>query len=179
MSLNPQMTLQSFEKWAIDFVGLLKSQGKTGACYIITTTEYLTRWVEVKWVNDYTTATATKFLFKNLLTRFGCPKILMSDRRTHFLNETISTLTKEFQRNDWDLHIPTVLWSYRTTCKKLMRQTPFRLVYGVEVVMPMEYILPSLRIAVLTGMMDHEALEERLVQLEELEKERFLVGFHQ
>jgi len=41
-----------------------------------------------------------------------------------------------------------------------------------------EYIVPNLRIAVVTGMSDREALEERLVQLEELEEERFLAGFH-
>ena len=64
-------------------------------------------------------------------------------------------------------------------CKKLTRQTPFQLVYGMEVVRPMEYIVPSLRIIALTGMTDHEALEERLTQLEELEQEWFLDGFHQ
>ena len=60
-----------------------------------------------------------------------------------------------------------------------MGQTPFRLVYGVEVVMLMEYIVSYLYIAALTGMTDHDALEERLAQLEELEEEWFLVGFHQ
>ena len=64
-------------------------------------------------------------------------------------------------------------------CKKLMGHTPFRLVYGMEVVMPMEYIVPSLRIVVITGMTDRKALEERLAQLEELEEERFLIEFHQ
>ena len=49
-----------------------------------------------------------------------------------------------------------------STCKKLMGQTLFRLVYGVEVVMPMEYIVPSLHIVALTGMTDRGALEERL-----------------
>ena len=145
--------------------------------------------------------TTTNFLFEIVLTRFGCPKILMSDRGMHFLNETNSVLTEEFQiyhqqstsyhsqangtaeafnkildttltevcnaqRNDWDLRIPVVLWAYRTTCKKLTGQTPFQLVYGMEAVMPMEYIVPSLRITMLTGMTDHEALEERLAQLE-------------
>ena len=36
-----------------------------------------------------------------------------------------------------------------------------------------------LRIATLTGMADCEALEERLVQLAELEEDQFLAGFHQ
>ena len=45
--------------------------------------------------------------------------------------------------------------------------------------MPMEYIVPSLCIATLIGMMDREALKERFTQLEELEEEWFLAAFHQ
>lgn len=37
--------------------------------------------------------------------------------------------------------------------------------------MLMEYIVPSFLITMMTGMADHEALEERLTQLEELEEE--------
>ena len=32
-----------------------------------------------------------------VISRFGCQKVLMSDRGTHFLNETINVLIEEFQ----------------------------------------------------------------------------------
>jgi hypothetical protein len=58
-------------------------------------------------------------------------------------------------------------------------QTPFKLVYGLEVVVPMEYLVPSLRINSFTDMDDTSAIRERLSQLVELEEDRFVVGFHQ
>ena len=45
--------------------------------------------------------------------------------------------------------------------------------------MPMEYIVPSLRVVVITEMEDVDALEDRLLQLIHLEEERFVAGFHQ
>jgi hypothetical protein len=65
-------------------------------------------------------------------------------------------------RDDWYLRVPTVLWSYRTTCKKLTMQTPFKLVYGLESVVPMEYLVPSLRIVAFTDMDDTGVVQERL-----------------
>ena len=60
-----------------------------------------------------------------------------------------------------------------------MGQTSFRLVYGKEAVMPMEYIVPSLCITTMTWMDDQGALEEHLAQLVQLEEDQFIVGFHQ
>jgi len=65
LPLNPQVSLQAFDKWAIDFVGPIQPLGKkTGAKYIILATEYLTRWAEAQPVKDYSAATAAKFIFE-------------------------------------------------------------------------------------------------------------------
>jgi transposase InsO family protein len=91
------MTLQSFEKWAIDFVEPINPPRKhTGARYIITATEYLTRWAEARAVNDCSATTVVHFIFDKIITRFGCPKTLMSDQGTHFINKMVESLTEEF-----------------------------------------------------------------------------------
>jgi len=116
--------------------------------------EYLTKWEEAQPMKDFTRVTSTNFLFEYVLTRFGCPKVLMSDWGTHFLNEMINAPTKVFQvyhqksilyhpgtnrivkafnkilenalkyifntqRNEWAVHVPAVLWAYKTTVKKI------------------------------------------------------------
>jgi hypothetical protein len=97
MPLPPQVTLQAFYKWEIDFVGPINPPTKrTIARYIITATEYLTRWVDVAPVKDCNAETTTHFLFEHVITPFGCPRVLVREKGAHFINNTISVMTEEF-----------------------------------------------------------------------------------
>jgi hypothetical protein len=53
------------------------------------------------------------------------------------------------------------------------------LVYGKEAVMPLEFVVPSLRIVVTTQMSDDQALQRQLDELLELEEDRLIAGHNQ
>jgi hypothetical protein len=90
-----------------------------------------------------------------------------------FNNILDTTLMKicRVNKDDWDLRVPIMLWAYRTTCKKLTMQTPFKLFYGLEAVVPMEYLVPSLIIAAFIDMDDTVDVQDRIAQLVELEED--------
>ena len=73
MSLVPLGRFQAFDKWVVEFVGIINLVGKhTSACYIITMIDYLTIWHEVALVKDCTAATVSNFLFENVVMRIRC-----------------------------------------------------------------------------------------------------------
>lgn len=95
--LFPMFTLEPFDKWVIDLVGPISPpKWWTGAWYIFIVTKYLTHWAKAMPVKDYSADTSTCFLFQNVITWFGFPKVLISDQGSHFLNQIVHTLMDKF-----------------------------------------------------------------------------------
>jgi transposase InsO family protein len=53
-------------------------------------------WAEALATKIDGVKTVAKFLYENIITRFGCPKELVSDRGTHFINKIIEQLTTKY-----------------------------------------------------------------------------------
>jgi len=67
-------------KWGLDFVGPIKVVGRyVGKQYIIIAIDYATKWVEARALKISTTIITTKFLYECILTKFGCPLIILID----------------------------------------------------------------------------------------------------
>ena len=86
-----------FEKWGIDFVGPIKSPSRYNKIwYILVATEYVTKLAEAVATKIDDAKIVAKFIYENIITCFGCPKELVSNRGTHFLNSTIEQLTDKW-----------------------------------------------------------------------------------
>jgi hypothetical protein len=95
MPLRLQETLQVFDQWEIDFVGPMNPlEKRSRERYIITVTKYLTRWAGATLIKDCNAETKTHFFLEKVITRYGCPRILMSDQHTHLINNTIKAMTQ-------------------------------------------------------------------------------------
>ena len=46
----------------------------------------------------------------------------------------------------WPKELPSVLWAYRTTARTPIGETPFRLAYGSEAIIPAKVRLTSYRV---------------------------------
>ena len=66
-----------------------------------------------------------------------------------FTNKTLQNILWKIvneNRIDLDTKLHIALWAYQTAYKTSIRTTPFRLAFGLEAVMPMEFQIPSLKI---------------------------------
>eukprot|EP00731_Ephydatia_muelleri_P029866 Em0021g389a len=69
----------------IDFIGPLSPVAKDGSRYILTISDYFTKWVELVPTVNKITSTVASSLFK-IFMRMGLPRVLLSDNGSEFCN---------------------------------------------------------------------------------------------
>ena len=79
---------------------------------------------------------------------------------------------------DWHKMLPFTLRGYRTSVRTSTGTTPFSLVYSMEVVLPIEVQIPSLRIMKNAGLNEDDWIHTRLVQLNLIDEKRLVAVCH-
>jgi transposase InsO family protein len=67
---------------------------------------------------------------------------------TNKVIESILTKIVQLHHKDWDNILLEALWSYRITWRNTTEHTPYELVYGKQVLLPIEFQIKTFRIAV-------------------------------
>ena len=84
--------------------------------------------------------------------------------------------TKNYK--DWHLQLPYTLWGYRTSIQSSMRATPYLLVYGIKVVLPIEMGIRSLRTVLESEIPKVDWLQSRSNQLCMMDEKRLKALYH-
>jgi hypothetical protein len=180
MLLKPQVHIEPFEKWALDFIGPINPPSK-GKQYILVCTDYVTKWVEAKALVRATEQLVVKFLFEEIFVRFGVPREIVTDQGAQFTSKMVKDLASKYQikhrkstpyhpqangqvestnknleaivtkivqthRKDWSDKLQEALWAYKITYKASIGFTPYQLVYGKQVLLPIEFQIHTFKL---------------------------------
>ena len=87
------LEVEIFDVWGIDFMGPFPLSD--GNKYILVCVDYVSKWVEVQACSVNDAKVVCRFL-KKLFSRFGMPRVIISDRGTHFCNKNMETLLARY-----------------------------------------------------------------------------------
>ncbi|CAM4916565.1 unnamed protein product [Rotaria socialis] len=79
----------------MDFRGPITPITKNGNKYIISLTDVLSKFIITKAVRDCTATTAARFLFDEVILKYGTPKCILTDNGTHFTAKMMTELLKQ------------------------------------------------------------------------------------
>src|SRR6266487_2893658 len=172
MKSLPHPLRASFQIVALDLIGPMPGTMK-GNKYILSVIDYTTRWPEAIPIPDKSAKTVADAFVKQIICRYGAPKVILTDRGTEFLDQIVEEISRIFgfshiktsgyapQTNglverfnstligilenlpqnakfDWDQYIDFALMAYRTSVQASTHETPYFLLYGRDMTIPMD-----------------------------------------
>ncbi|KAL4385057.1 hypothetical protein GQ457_15G017840 [Hibiscus cannabinus] len=97
MPLQNILEVELFDVWGIDFMGPFPSS--FGNLYILLAVDYVSKWVEAIATTHNDAKTVQRFIKKNIFTRFGTPRVIISDEGIHFDNRSIAATLRKLGIN--------------------------------------------------------------------------------
>ena len=105
-----------------------------------------------------------------ITNRYFTPAYPQGNRQAEAINKVIVNGIKkrlDDAKGKWVEELPHVLWTYRTTPRRSIGETPFSMTYGADVVIPLETGFPTLKTSSFSPSSNDNLLERSLDLIEE------------
>ncbi|XP_072076603.1 uncharacterized protein [Arachis hypogaea] len=190
-----------FRGWALDLIGLIHPPSSRQHKFILVVIDYFTKWVEAILLIVAGQTEIIDFIEENIIHRFGIPQTLSTDQGTMFTGQRIKNFAASRNINmvtstpyyaqangqvkaankiliglikknignrprTWHETLSQVLWAYRNS--------PYKLVYGHDAVLPLEINLNTLRVSKQNDLPVDDYWNAMFDELNELDSERIL-----
>ena len=94
MPLQGILVVQLFDVWGIDFMGPFPPSN--GNLYILIAVDYVSKWLRQQLVPKMMLIQSWGVLQKNILSRFGTSRTIISDGGSHFANKVFYKLMNRY-----------------------------------------------------------------------------------
>ena len=94
MPLQGILVVHIFFVWGIDFMGTFPFS--FGNMYILLAVDYVSKWVEATACPRNDASTVVSFIQRNILSRFGAPRTIISNEGSHFANKVFAKLMNKY-----------------------------------------------------------------------------------
>jgi hypothetical protein len=166
-----------FTKWT-EAMPTFDNTGKTTTLFIFN--HIITRFGILQAIVTDHSSHFRNFMMSKLTGKWGLhhenstPYYPHANDQVEAINKILITMLRRIigtHKTSWHTMLFLALWAYRTSVKSAMGFTPFQLVYDIEVVLPIECEIPSLKLAVKL-LPNTSAEEELLLYLMQLDDTR-------
>jgi hypothetical protein len=94
LSVRPIVVNGPFQQWGLDFIEEINPSSSGQHKWILVATDYFTKWIEAIPTRNATHQVVMKFLYENILSRFGFPKRIVIDNATTFKADALVDMCK-------------------------------------------------------------------------------------
>ena len=96
LPLVPISVEAPFQQWGLDFIGEINPVSSGQHRWILTATDFFTKWVEAIPTRQVTDTVIIDFLLNHILSRFGCPKRLVTDNAQAFSSSKLVKFCNDY-----------------------------------------------------------------------------------
>ena len=171
--------------------------------FLVVGIDYFTKLVEAEPLASITQQNVKNFVWKNIVCRFGVPRVLVSDNGRQFDNVLFKDFCEHFgiqnhysspahsqvngqvevanrsllkiiktclegTKGVWPDELLGVLWAYMTIVRTPTGETPFKLAYGSEAVIPAEVHMANHKVTMYQNKDNEEQLHLNLDLIDEV-----------
>ena len=96
MPLKPISVDASFQQWGLEFIGEINPTSSNQHRWILTTTDYFTKWVEVVPTRQAIDEVIIEFLLNNIMSRFGCRRKIVTNNPKAFTSSKMVKFRSDY-----------------------------------------------------------------------------------
>lgn len=99
LPLQPVVITGPFQQWGLDFIGEINPNSSGQHRWILTATNYFTKWIESILTRNANENVIVEILEENILARFGCPKKIITDNAPDFKSKKMINFCQKYHIN--------------------------------------------------------------------------------